>query len=65
MNLNLNWAAHSGKAFLMSEESSKNMSREDRLAAKLRENLRRRKAQSRSQQAESGENGVSKPDLES
>jgi hypothetical protein len=39
------------KALLMSEVSRKNMSpaqaREDRLAAKLRENLRRRKAQAR------------------
>ncbi len=31
----------------MSEDTSNNMSREERLAAKLRENLRRRKAQSR------------------
>ncbi|MDC8753826.1 hypothetical protein OIK40_04120 [Erythrobacter sp. sf7] len=31
----------------MSEEARKNMSREERLAAKLRENLRRRKAQAR------------------
>jgi hypothetical protein len=31
----------------MGEESRKNMSREERLAAKLRENLRRRKAQAR------------------
>jgi hypothetical protein len=35
------------KAFHMSEDPRKNMSREERLAAKLRENLRRRKAQSR------------------
>jgi len=35
------------KAFHMSEEPRKNMSREERLAAKLRENLRRRKAQAR------------------
>jgi hypothetical protein len=39
------------KAFRMSEEPRKNMShaeaRAERLAAKLRENLRRRKAQSR------------------
>jgi hypothetical protein len=35
------------KAFRMSEGAAKNMSREERLAAKLRENLRRRKAQSR------------------
>jgi hypothetical protein len=31
----------------MDEERRKNLSREERLAAKLRENLRRRKAQSR------------------
>jgi hypothetical protein len=31
----------------MSEDARKNMSREERLAAKLRENLRRRKAQAR------------------
>ena len=36
----------------MGEESSNNMSREERLAAKLRENLRRRKAQSREMDAE-------------
>jgi hypothetical protein len=35
------------KAFHMSEEPRKNMSRDERLAAKLRENLRRRKAQAR------------------
>jgi len=35
------------KAFRMDEDTRKNMSREERLAAKLRENLRRRKAQSR------------------
>ena len=33
--------------FRMSEDPCKNMSREERLAAKLRENLRRRKAQAR------------------
>lgn len=47
----------------MSEERSKEMSREERLAAKLRENLRRRKAQAREMDAsagESGESGVSK-----
>ncbi|MFM7403080.1 MAG: hypothetical protein ACKO1N_03065 [Erythrobacter sp.] len=31
----------------MREDPAKNMSREERLAAKLRENLRRRKAQAR------------------
>ena len=35
------------KAFHMSEDPRKNLSREERLAAKLRENLRRRKAQAR------------------
>jgi hypothetical protein len=35
------------KAFRMSEDARKNMSREEKLAAKLRENLRRRKAQAR------------------
>ncbi|MBI1402799.1 MAG: hypothetical protein GC147_06270 [Porphyrobacter sp.] len=39
--------AHIGKAFRMSEAPRKNLSREERLAAKLRENLRRRKAQGR------------------
>ena len=37
----------------MSEGQGNNMSREERLAAKLRENLRRRKAQSREFKAES------------
>ncbi|MFZ9396913.1 MAG: hypothetical protein ACO25F_12740 [Erythrobacter sp.] len=41
----------------MSEEPHKNMSREERLAAKLRENLRRRKAQGRAMSAQSGESG--------
>lgn len=41
-------------AFRMSEDARKNMSREERLAAKLRENLRRRKAQARAL----GESGV-------
>ena len=39
----------------MSEETDKNMSREERLAAKLRENLRRRKAQARKMTESSGE----------
>ncbi len=49
----------------MNEEKGKNLSREERLAAKLRENLRRRKAQSRAQASESGESGVPKGDSES
>ena len=48
------------KAFRMSEETHKNMSREERLAAKLRENLRRRKAQAREIGSESRESGLSK-----
>ena len=43
----------------MSDQNDK-MSREERLAAKLRENLRRRKVQDR-EMRESGEDGVSKP----
>ena len=39
--------ATKAKGFRMGEDSRKNMSREERLAAKLRENLRRRKAQAR------------------
>ncbi|WP_197409533.1 hypothetical protein [Erythrobacter sp. YT30] len=49
----------------MSEDDGNKMSREERLAAKLRENLRRRKAQGREMKSESGENGVSKEDSES
>ena len=37
----------------MSEPTGKNLSREERLAAKLRENLRRRKAQGRALQTDS------------
>ena len=40
-------AGAAGKAFCMAEDTDNTMSREERLAAKLRENLRRRKAQSR------------------
>ncbi|MEO0591302.1 MAG: hypothetical protein AAFY81_07390 [Pseudomonadota bacterium] len=40
-------ARHSGKTFRMGEKPDNNPSREERLAAKLRENLRRRKAQGR------------------
>jgi hypothetical protein len=46
----------------MNDSPGKKMSRDDRLAAKLRENLRRRKAQSRAQRSESGEDGLSKSD---
>ena len=53
-----------GKRFRMSDEASNKMSREERLAAKLRENLRRRKSQAREMapviNRESGESGVSK-----
>jgi len=50
------------KAFHMSEEPRKNMSparvREERLAAKLRENLRRRKAQARATSKPLGDSGA-------
>ncbi|QUL37384.1 hypothetical protein [Erythrobacter sp. JK5] len=49
----------------MNEKTGKNMSREERLAAKLRDNLRRRKAQSRAQATESRDTGLSKGDSES
>ena len=51
--------AHSANAFRMGEETHKNMSREERLAAKLRENLRRRKAQAR-EMTESGSEALPK-----
>ena len=54
-----------GIAFRMSEPKGNNLSREERLAAKLRENLRRRKAQTREMKTESGENGVPKGEGES
>lgn len=44
----------------MNEEAGKKMSREERLAAKLRENLRKRKAQTREMKAESQENALPK-----
>ena len=54
----------------MSGPDGKNLSREERLAAKLRENLRRRKAQARAldgaldgaMDGESRESGLPKPD---
>jgi hypothetical protein len=58
-------AASNGNGFRMNEGRSNKMSREERMAAKLRENLRRRKAQSRQLKAESPDNGVSKDDCES
>ncbi len=49
----------------MSEDPRKNMSREvtreERLAAKLRENLRRRKAQARAVAAASGDSDATQP----
>ena len=44
----------------MNEDASNKMSREERLAAKLRENLRRRKAQGREIKAESPDNALPK-----
>nr|WP_161593709.1 hypothetical protein [Parerythrobacter lutipelagi] len=49
----------------MSEDTDNKMSREDRLAAKLRENLRRRKAQAREIGSESRESGLPKEDAKS
>jgi hypothetical protein len=49
----LSGAADSGKALPMDEER-RPMTREERLAARLRENLRRRKAQARSRAAAGG-----------
>jgi hypothetical protein len=49
----------------MSEDHRKNMSRDERLAAKLRENLRRRKAQSRELRSESPDNALPKTGDES
>jgi hypothetical protein len=53
--------ASNAKAFHMSEEPRKNMSprdeRAERLAAKLRENLRRRKAQGKAQARALGDSG--------
>ena len=48
---------NSSKAFRMGEDHGNKMSREERLAAKLRENLRRRKAQGRAKETQSGESG--------
>lgn len=45
----------------MSEHLSKNMSREERLAAKLRENLRRRKAQARAVAGAGGDSDSARP----
>ncbi len=49
----------------MNEDKTNNMSREERLAAKLRENLRRRKSQDREMKGESSKSGVSKDASES
>lgn len=59
----------SGNAFRMSEGKGNKMSREERLAAKMRENLKRRKAQSREMsrkmKAESPDKELSKGDTQS
>ncbi|WP_145985257.1 hypothetical protein [Altererythrobacter sp. B11] len=53
--------AFGGKAFAMSEGEQK-LSREERLAAKLRENLRRRKAQARAMGDDhTGQDALPKP----
>ena len=54
MSRNLSRPANSGKALPMAE-GKQALSREERLAAKLRENLRRRKAQARAMETREGE----------
>ena len=63
----LSRAAIGGKKCGVSHDNAKPLTREERLAAKLRENLRRRKAQGRAmaRETEDGESrasGVSKED---
>jgi hypothetical protein len=58
-------AARKAMGFRMSEPKGKNLSREERLAAKLRENLRRRKAQGREMKAESPDKELPKGEGES
>ena len=53
MSRNLSPQANNGKALPM-PEGKKQLSREERLAAKLRENLRRRKEQARAQRPDDG-----------
>ena len=57
------WSRFSQKECAMNARNDK-MTREERLAAKLRENLRRRKAQGR-EMRESDEQGLSKDDAAS
>lgn len=59
VNLSLNVGPKFAKGCAMSDPNDK-LSREERLAAKLRENLRRRKAQGR-EMRESEQDGVSNP----
>ena len=55
------WSMTKGKSKLPNDPSSQS-TREERLAAKLRENLRRRKAQAREQaDPDAGKSDVSKP----
>jgi hypothetical protein len=58
VNLRLSRAAKLAKGCAMSADNDKS-TREERLAAKLRENLRRRKVQTR-ELRDSGEDGLSK-----
>jgi hypothetical protein len=60
VKLRLRPGADSGKALPMSEPPS-SPSREERLAAKLRENLRRRKAQARALSGATGGGSLPKP----
>lgn len=49
------------KAFRMNDDARKKITREERLAAKLRENLRRRKAQSRAAAQPNDESDSAQP----
>ena len=57
----LSAAPDKANAFRMSEDPRKNLSREERLAARLRENLRRRKAQSRAAAGLAGDSDRAQP----
>ena len=61
----MNAGALSGNAFRMNEAKGNKMSREERLAAKMRENLKRRKAQARAIKAESPDKELPKEGSES
>jgi hypothetical protein len=61
MSTSLKIAPDNAKSFPMNEGPRKILSREERLAAKLRENLRRRKAQARAAVQVAGESDTGNP----